>query len=171
VVQYIFREDEPIKLKNAKIADAQKIGEELDRIRLARGGELRPADVVEAAKSSKNPLHQFFEWDDSVAAAQFRLDQARSVIRVVRVVDDELTEGSSRAFVSISSDRGVSYRAIDDIKKSTDLREAVLAAAQRDLEAFRRRYKELREICELVDKAVDAVKSRRTRKVESRASA
>ena len=59
---YIFKEGEIIALKNAKSANPQAIGEELDRIRLARGGELMPGAVLEAAREADNPLHAFFEW-------------------------------------------------------------------------------------------------------------
>lgn len=163
MVQYIFHEDEPLKIKNAKMAQAQVIGDALDEIRLARGGELQPMNVVDAARDPKHALHPHFEWDDSVAAEAFRLDQARSIIRIVRIADDSLDEGSARAFISIASDKGVSYRSLDEVKRSSDLRAAVLAGAERDLDAFQRRYRELKEICALVEPAKQAVRSRRQR--------
>jgi hypothetical protein len=48
-------------------------------------GQLIPADVVEAARDPESPLHSHFNWDDSDAAEKFRLMQARTLIRTVRL--------------------------------------------------------------------------------------
>lgn len=170
MIKYVFREDEPLRIKAAGKADAQIIGEELNRIRLEVGGELEPKAVVERARDAKNPLHDHFEWDDSKAAASYRLDQARNLIRIVRVIDEDADEGTSRAFVSVNGKNGVSYRSIDDVKQSRDLQAAVLEAAERDLEAFERRYRELKDICQIVATARESVRNKR-RKFENRAAA
>ena len=44
-----------------------------------------PKDVVEEAKASSHPLHDYFEWRDKIAGEQFRIDQARALIRSVRI--------------------------------------------------------------------------------------
>lgn len=48
-------------------------------------GELRPKDVVAFAKPEDSPLHGFFEWDDDVAAEQYRLGQARQLIGRIKI--------------------------------------------------------------------------------------
>jgi hypothetical protein len=48
--------------------------------------------VVDAARNKNSPLHDEFEWDDSVAGHQYRLDQARSLIREVRYISLDVTE-------------------------------------------------------------------------------
>jgi len=58
------------------------IQQELESIRRSAGGLLRPEDVVEFARSPETALHEEFTWDDSEAAHQYRLWQARQVIRV-----------------------------------------------------------------------------------------
>lgn len=45
-----------------------------------RKGRLQPNDVLEEAENVGSPLHPFFEWDDSVAAQAYRLEQARVLI-------------------------------------------------------------------------------------------
>jgi hypothetical protein len=52
---------------------------------LAANGELSPERVVQEARSGDSPLHEFFEWDDEKAAHAHRIQQARSLIRSVRV--------------------------------------------------------------------------------------
>lgn len=64
--------------KTDKVEEALlKIADEL--------GRLTPQQVVEAATPDDHPLHDQFEWRDGVAAHQFRLDQARTLIRTVEV--------------------------------------------------------------------------------------
>lgn len=65
--------------------DAQAVGKELERIADV-SGELEPHAVVDAARSEASPLHDYFEWDDSEAAEQYRQHQARHLIRSIRVV-------------------------------------------------------------------------------------
>lgn len=52
---------------------------------LDRDGSLAPDDVLAAATPEDSPIHGLFEWDDGKAGHAFRLDQARIVIRRVRV--------------------------------------------------------------------------------------
>lgn len=69
----ISREDDPVRF-------------ELERIAATNDGVLTPDAVVKAAEPEESPLHDRFEWDDSVAAHQYRIEQARTLIRSVRVV-------------------------------------------------------------------------------------
>ena len=54
---------------------------ELLRIREERG-KLTPAIVLAEATDPEHPLHDKFEWDDSVAAEKYRLAQAAQLLRV-----------------------------------------------------------------------------------------
>ena len=48
-------------------------------------GQLAPEVVVEAAQDQDSPLHNYFEWSDEIAGHAFRIEQARQLIRSVRV--------------------------------------------------------------------------------------
>ncbi len=66
---------------------AQVVGEELQRIRAVNGGELQAEDVVAAAKSSDNPLHEVFNFGNVRGAAEAHwLWVARQLIRDVIIV-------------------------------------------------------------------------------------
>lgn len=68
------------------MTDYQKaIADRLARIAERNNGTLTPDAVVADARDKSSPLHTHFEWDDSEAAKQWRLEQARSLIRSVRV--------------------------------------------------------------------------------------
>lgn len=169
MIRYVFK-DEPLRIKGAKHADPQKIGEALAIIAAGAGGDFTPVAVVDAARDPASPLNPHFEWDDSVAAEKFRLDQAREIVRCVRVADIEANGEPARAFVSIS-DHGTSYRTIQEIKGNAALQTKMLEAAERDLEAFQARYRSLRDVCAIVETAKEAVRARRGKNNETRVAA
>ena len=47
--------------------------------------ELPASVVVKAAKNKRSPLHSRFEWDDTKAGQEYRLIQARQLIRTVKL--------------------------------------------------------------------------------------
>lgn len=57
---------------------------EFERIRSSHG-TLTPELVVNEARSPTSPLHGSFEWDDSLAAEQWRHAQARNLIRTILI--------------------------------------------------------------------------------------
>lgn len=60
---------------------------ELDRIAdLDADNLIEPETVVEFAKDISSPLHRHFLWDDSEAAHQYRLVQARSLINRIKII-------------------------------------------------------------------------------------
>ena len=91
------------------------IKSELERLFLE--GLLRPADVVEAARDPESPLHSHFEWDDTEAAEKWREEQARQLIRNVRIEVGTSSPVLVRAFVSLPVDRqnGAGYRRFEDV--------------------------------------------------------
>lgn len=60
------------------------IREEMARL-YEKHGTLTPAVVVQAAKNARSPMHDCFEWDDGEAGKAYREEQARALIRSVRV--------------------------------------------------------------------------------------
>jgi hypothetical protein len=48
-------------------------------------GTITPDLVVEYAEPELSPIHDRFEWDDGLAAKRYRIEQARTLIRSVRV--------------------------------------------------------------------------------------
>lgn len=127
--------------------DAEVAGAELERIRVHHNGRLESETVVREARSPANPLHPAFEWNDKTAAHQFRIEQAKYLIRSIEVVVDEAVEQRPiRAFVSVVREEDRSYTSVTDAMMSPDLRKQVLATALRELVAWRDRYAELVEL-------------------------
>lgn len=158
MTKFIFA-DSPLTFKHADKADPQKIGEALRQVAERNGGELDVDKAIEAARARNSPLHRHLEWDDKAAADGFRREQMRSIIRCIRIVGEE--EQRPRAFLSIADESGHrSYRQLADVQRSTELQLAVLRQAERDLDAFMRRYRDIQDICEMVRPAKDTLASR-----------
>lgn len=62
--------------------DAKIIGVELERL----GQQITPLCVVNAARPKSAALHPFFEWDNAIAAEQYRIFQARNLVNHLQVV-------------------------------------------------------------------------------------
>lgn len=150
--RYIFAEDRVLAIKNKSKADAQVIGEELERIRMLNAGELRTKDAVEAAKDPRNVLHQHLEWDNIEAGYRWRLKQMRSLINSVVRITSNGEEKQIPAFVSIRTDEhGVSYRETSEVLRSTHLRKRLLEQALGEAEAYRRRYSRFEELAQAAE--------------------
>lgn len=57
----------------------------LEEIAQRNGGVLKPEHVLVEAANPSHPLHDRFEWDDARAGHAYRIDQARTLIRSVKV--------------------------------------------------------------------------------------
>src|SRR5262245_31987303 len=80
--------------------DAQTVGDELERIR-TRDGKIETETVVSEARPKNAPLHPVFEWNDSTAAHEYRLRQARAPVRAAEVPPEKKDEQPLPAFVHV----------------------------------------------------------------------
>jgi len=141
-------------------ADAKVIARELFAIE-QKFDHVTPDAVLKRAEHSRSPLHKHFTWDDSEAAAAYRIEEARTLIRgvVYEVIVDGQTDKPMRGFqpalVNIRSSaededepRAAGYirveRALDDEK----LRAKIMEQAARELDAWVRRYNTLEALVE-----------------------
>jgi len=143
--------------------DREEIRAALLSISAQHHGVLNPHDVVKVARDPKHLLHDRFEWDDSTAAEAYRLAQASSLIRRVRLTvmrstgpDREITVSTTRQYQSRPSMRTKTggYEPIDQLLADDDKRRELLAQVLSELTAYRKRYAELSEL-EAVWVAVD----------------
>lgn len=119
---------------------------EIDRLR-TKHGTVTPERVVAFASNPKTALHRRFVWDDTEAAHQYRVFQARQVLRVYVYVP-EGQEKTVRAFVSLQTDRhiGVGYRHIEDVMSDPEMRAQLLDEALDELRVFQKKYRRLKEL-------------------------
>lgn len=128
-------------------ANAQKVYEEIGERRVT------PEEVLEQARNNvDSELHKCFEWDDSVAAEKFRLQQARQIIQLLVITPKYEDDEPIRAF-QISSEKNV-YQPTRLIIQQPDEYTQLLKRAKGELFAIEKRYKMLSEL-EAVFAAID----------------
>lgn len=143
--------------------DAPIVGAHIEMLREKFKGELTPEDILEDAKNGNSPLHSFFEWDDTAAAQQHRLQQARGLIRAVVAIYTRQDEGKpavkQRAYVHIKEGETSHYRETSHAMSVKSTRDNVMATAWRELQQWRTKYRDLREfatIFEAIERAEQA---------------
>lgn len=115
---------------------------------LQEQGTLTPDAIVKDARNVKSPLHDEFEWDDSVAGHQWRLAQARALIARVKVqittttqtykvpayVRDPNAATDEQGYVAVATLKDDRSRALDVLRNEAE-RTAALLQRTRDLAA------------------------------------
>ena len=149
---------------NYKRNQKMSVKAELELIAKQNRGLINPKKVVEFAKDKKTALHKKFTWDDTKAAYEYRLYQARELIRVsVTVLDGGDTR--VRAFVSLNQDRHGrgGYRSIRDVLSSEELRLMMVNEILEEYQRIEGKYNKYAEL-EPIYKAVRTVSKRVKRK-------
>jgi hypothetical protein len=115
-------------------------------------GELTPQLVVEAARPESHPLHSRFEWDDQKAGEAHRLDQARGLIRSLRITyrDAEGYQQHVRQFVSVARPEGRAYVPTVAVADDPLARRILLADMHREWQALKRRYGHMAEFLDMI---------------------
>jgi hypothetical protein len=118
------------------------------------GGLLKPEDVVESARPLKSPLHSKFTWDDTEAAHQFRLEEARKLIRTtIEYIEVGGKDHSYRVFCSLTPDRdnkGGGYRETTAVLSNRQFRNQLLEDARSEMERFSSKYERLQELAGVI---------------------
>lgn len=131
--------------KNAHITDkkAEIYGKRLSEIEAE--GELTAELVVEDARNLESPLHDFFDWDDTFAAKQWRLHQARILIGSIEIVRIDKPQETTRAYHFVTE----KYVSSEKVFSNNDLKEQVINNALIELEGWARRYEQYKELASL----------------------
>lgn len=144
------------------------------------GNIVAPEQVVDRARDKASSLHRYFEWDDTRAAAEYRLAQAGAMIRrvkltIIRPVADDpkvidmaveraprLEASTVRKYVSPQGERKSKdnptggYANIADVLSDPKRMEDLLQTALGELRALREKYSVLSALAGVWE-AVDRV--------------
>lgn len=115
---------------------------------LEKNGELNAQNLVDVSRPEDAPLHDEFEWDDSIAAEMYRKTQAGAIIRHLAIETETVTPVRAYFPIEVKSNK---YEHIETIIRHEDKYAVLLKQALRELEAFQRKYQMLSELQELFD--------------------
>lgn len=142
--------------------DASKAYVEIERIRQKNNGQITPEDVIAVAVKPRNVLHKAFQWDEETAASEYRLEQARGMLRSFVVIRSEAPKEPSRVYeieriaAENDSEPRTVYRTTEDILKDPVTRACLLQRALGELTSCQRKYRQLSELA-VVFRAIDDV--------------
>lgn len=116
-------------------------------------GKLTPAIVLDEARDEEHPLHSRFEWDDTVAAEQYRHHQAQQLIRSVKV-HFVTADGPRdvRAFIAVPEEDKASsrYEPVEEAIADPMTRRIILRDMEREWRAFQARYSHMAEFADMI---------------------
>ncbi len=123
----------------AKGIDPEIAAAEFQRIQ-TEYGELTATSILEASRPDDAVFHPYFEWNDSKAAHEHRLQQARNLVNNIEV--KIVSNGQPRmvpAFELVKSPAGKSYKFI--IELNTDDINQIRQRTLKELIALREKIK------------------------------
>lgn len=137
---------------------ANVVGEYFEELE-ANNGPLTNQIVLDGARAESSPIHPLFEWDDQIAAEQYRLNQATKLICNLTVeIETEDKPIEVRAYMNVSEQKTGEFINTTQAFKSADSREIILKRAYQELEAFKQKYKNLTELAKVFE-AIDELKT------------
>lgn len=142
---------------------AQSAGEIMRE--LEAENRLTAKELVDVSRPDDAPLHDYFEWDNEIAAEKFREEQGRYLIRAIAEVEEpddmpdtvELTV-VTKSFYSIGTN-DENYYHINTIVREKDKAQQLLETAIRELRQFERRYEIIRDKLTGVFEAIDRLEA------------
>ena len=107
-------------------------------------------DILNDAKKKNTPYHEYFNWDDSLAAEEYRINQARQLIgsiMQVTIIHEEEEPQEIRCFVNVIDEKGErGYVKTAYAMTKPILMNQVVQQALKEVESWRKRYKEYQEL-------------------------
>lgn len=151
-VIYEFKKGSRINL------NAEKTYEELQTIKSNNiENMLEPPEVVEYARNNpQSELHKGFEWNDSKAAEQYRLQQARQIIYNIRIiqVEDDVNVDVAKTVEYIPYthlDTISGYKSTIEVYKNEEDYEQLKQQAYRDLLYWSKKYNNIVEFKQIFE--------------------
>lgn len=118
-------------------ADAEAVAVELQ----ALGDNITPAMVVQAASKKRSALHSCFTWDDTEAARQYRLQEARLILRSIVVTEEPKEEAAPprviRAYENVTVGENRAYVPIDAVLQDETMRDEVFGEIASGIDELR----------------------------------
>lgn len=141
--------------------EAKDAYSEIERIRMTTGSA-NAENIVDESRPDEAVLHCCFEWNDSVAAEKYRLQQANGIVRSIIVRRVPVGGGEKkeaievRAFVHTEKEN---YQPLKIVLADKDLKRDMMRTALRELTSFEEKYRKLELVAlDPVFNAIDEVK-------------
>jgi len=130
-----------VDIKAAEIAN-----DEIDAVEKKHKGPEFLSQVVESAKKSNSPLHNYFEWNNKKAGGKFRIIQAGYLVHSVKIVLAKVPVKSPSVIPIISVKKAASGELGIKTISSGSLKNQMLEKFMDDFNRFLGKYESLKEL-------------------------
>lgn len=139
--------------------DADIVGGVIEDIE-KRNGEVTREAFLEESRPEDAPTHLMFEWDDSVAAEQYRLSQSRKIITNLQIVylNDNREESAVPAVLNITNKKTAVYKNIVSVMSDGETKQFVLDRLRKEVEQFIARNRHIEEFADILEDALNQLK-------------
>lgn len=141
----------------------KKVIKEILSIEKQKG--LTAETIIAQAKNKTSPLHNFFEWEDSVAGENWRLHQARMLINEVKIiVGERVVSAYENIDVSVDENSNREYKPFKEIITNKTYRLQMIKRAIDSIAYWREQnaiYSELNPIFVAIDKTKKKLEKKR----------
>jgi hypothetical protein len=134
-------------------ADANKCYSEVKSL-----SEITPENIVAFARDENTELHKCFQWDDEIAAESWRKQQARMVVASLTVTVETKEYGAQSYRLIEHDNTDKAYKPVVFTVRNEDEYARLLSQAKAELASFKKRYKAIRELSEVIEE-IDRVLS------------
>lgn len=149
--------------RNISNKKAQIYGEELYSLAEIAKGKLTPQFVVKSARRKKSSLHDYFTWDDTEAAKEYRIYQARQLMGALEVTV-ETDKGKMEQYKALINVTGKvdyeeqdcppcsevvvrqSYVTIETVRESEIYLNELIEKAHQEMVVWGKKYRQYREL-------------------------
>lgn len=113
---------------------------------------LTPGIVVDEARDPEHPLHNRFEWDDSVAGEKWRHHQAHELITSVKITYKAPggQHREIRQFHAIRKETGHVYEPTEEVLRDEVMTKILMADMEREWRSLKKRYDQFAEFRKMV---------------------
>lgn len=118
---------------------------------LVKNGQIKPEDVIEVARDENSPIHNNFEWDDTKAAQEHRLWQARQLITYKFKVEGSKEQQFYNVKVVVNDVPVQGYFTKEKILSNKDMYLHLLKEAVSEIKYWEKKYKEIKELEGVID--------------------
>lgn len=126
-------------------ANADKCYREITSI----GDAATPKQILDYGRNPNTELHKCFEWDDSVAAEHYRLQQARTIVCHLVITESSGDDHKPQSFRLLQNTEN-GYKPVKMIFQNKSEYEKLLENARNELRSFKQRYSQLTELEEIL---------------------
>ena len=136
-------------IKQAEVPIVMGVLEEMRKA----GGRVTPTEtarqLVARSRAKGSPTHHLFEWDDTKAAEEYRIGQARAIIASISFTFESKPESPVRAFPVVTYDGKRSYESMPKVLSNKEATENLIAQARQEVLNWEKRWEHLRNVAEL----------------------